>query len=96
MTTHFQQLADAGLELSAPEAMDDATLLSQLWEVFDALADIGVFVTSTNHLSDRDLYTVLWQRVLREEVPRCYQMIPAARGISIFLEVAARRTSQPS
>ena len=69
MTTHFQQLADAGLELPAPEAMDDATLLSKLWDVFHALAEIGVFVTSTNHLSDRDLYTVLWQRVLRDEVP---------------------------
>jgi len=69
MTTHFQQLVDAGLELPAPQAMDDATLFSKLWTVFDALADIGVFVTSTNHLSDRDLYTVLWQRVLLDEVP---------------------------
>jgi hypothetical protein len=69
MATHFQQLTDAGLELPAPDAMDDATLLSKLWDVFDALADIGVFVTSTNHLNDRDVYTLLWQRVLRDEVP---------------------------
>ena len=67
-TTHFQQLQDAGVEMLAPDAMDDQTLKAKLWEVIEKLASIRVFMDSTNHLSDRELYTRLWDDVLREEV----------------------------
>src|SRR5437870_2934719 len=68
-TTHSKQLAQDGVELPPPNELDDQQLSKKLWELLDRLAARHVFVTSTNHLSDRDLYAQLWNESLREEVP---------------------------
>jgi len=67
-TTDFQRLTSAGIELPAPETLDDAQTTAKLWEVIDALADLSVFITNTDHLSDRQLYERLWGDVLHQEV----------------------------
>lgn len=69
MTDNFRQLIAAGIELPQPDALDDEQLPDKLWEVIEALADMNVFLSQTNHLSDRELYTALWTDVLRQEVP---------------------------
>ena len=67
-TTHFQELVDAGVKLPAPESMDDLQLVAKLSEVVDGLARMKVFLSQTDHLSDRELYTLLWKDTLREPV----------------------------
>lgn len=68
-TNHFDQLRLAGVELSAPEDMNDIQLMAKLQEVIAELAKLRVFLHNTDHLSDRELYTLLWQDTLHEAYP---------------------------
>jgi len=60
-------LENAGLEVPAPETLDDDTLKIKLKEIIDRMASVGAYILHTNHLSDRDLYEYLYHDALREE-----------------------------
>jgi hypothetical protein len=65
-TTHFNQLKQRGVALPPPADLSDDLLHAKLWEVIHALAELDVFLCSTNHLTDRELYDRLWSDVLHE------------------------------
>jgi hypothetical protein len=60
-------LENAGVEVLAPETLDDDALKIKLKDLIDRMASVGAYVLHTNHLSDRDLYDYLYHDALREE-----------------------------
>jgi len=56
-----------GIALPAPDTLNDEALSEKLWEVIEGLAAMQHFLEETNHLSDRELYTLLLTDVLEEE-----------------------------
>jgi hypothetical protein len=65
-TCHFLQLEQDGVELPPPEELSDEQLNAKLWEAIHALAKRNVFLSQTDHWSDRELYERLWHDALRE------------------------------
>lgn len=64
----FEVLAREGFSLPPPEELDDAALPGKLQELIVELAKRRLFLESTDHLSDRELYSWLWKDALREEL----------------------------
>jgi len=69
VTTEFNLLTEAGVELPAPDDLDDDALTAKLWEVIEHLAARRVYLSCTDHLSDRGLYTALVTDVLHDGRP---------------------------
>ena len=67
-TTASKILISAGTSLPTPEALDDRKVHDKLWEVIHALARQQIYLDSTNHLSDRQLYAELWSTLLNEDI----------------------------
>jgi hypothetical protein len=65
-TTLFLQLIDFGVQLPDPKEMNEHELGRKLWEVIYRLAELKMYIESTDHLSDRELYTMLWSDLLHQ------------------------------
>ena len=62
----LELLEQRGVCLPDDLQLDDASLHDRLWMVIHAMAGLGMFVESTDHLSDRELYRHLVKVVLPE------------------------------
>ncbi|HEU4388039.1 MAG TPA: hypothetical protein VFV34_09600 [Blastocatellia bacterium] len=77
----FDVLVESGVELPPPAELNDDELTRKLWEVINCLGLLSVYLVSTDHLSDRELYEHLWHKSLREELviqpndPHCASFI---------------------
>lgn len=52
-------LAARGLEMPDDAALDDEALHAKLWDVIRGMASLYMYIDSTDHLSDRELYRYL-------------------------------------
>src|SRR5262249_27255897 len=66
--TPFKQLMDLGVELPESKELHDHQLSKKLWEVIDRLAEMKMFLERTDHLSDRELYAILYSDMLHRPV----------------------------
>lgn len=62
-----QRVRDLRISLPDPKTLDDAALHRELWRVLAELSHIKVALFHTDHLSDRELYTLLQREVLQEK-----------------------------
>ena len=65
--TLLQLLKNAGLDVPAPDNLDEGELTTKLWEVIERMSSLGAYLLHTNHLNDRELYTYLYADALRDE-----------------------------
>jgi hypothetical protein len=63
----LEVLRSRGIEIPDESSLDDETLTRKLWELVEAMATMGMYLESTDHLSDRELYRYLVTDGLREE-----------------------------
>lgn len=61
----FDLLLREGVALPPPALLREFQLPDKLWEVIYFLASVGCFLENTDHLSDLELYTELWDDLLR-------------------------------
>jgi hypothetical protein len=61
-----QALTAGGIALPPADTLDDRQLSAKLWEVIRAMSLYGHYLTSTDHLSDRELYQHLREKILPE------------------------------
>jgi hypothetical protein len=64
--------------------MNDAQLQTKLWDVINGMAVLGSYLSNTDHLSDRQLYEVLWTDILREPTSVCANNAGIACHIDIL------------
>jgi hypothetical protein len=67
----FDLLEKGGVQLPPSASMDDTQLHAKLWDVINGIALLGCYLSSTDHLSDRQLYEVLGTQILREPTSVC-------------------------
>jgi hypothetical protein len=60
----LEHLRETGVHVPRPDELDDAALPGKLHEVIGALARLRVYLRSTDHLNDRELYRYLWEDML--------------------------------
>jgi len=64
----FQVLVESGISLPPSSGLSEPELNAKLWEVINALALMGVYLEHTDHLNDRELYILLLDDILLEEM----------------------------
>ena len=82
-TTHFAELLKRGVFMPEQDELDDKQLHEKLWEVINKLAEMRVYLESTNHLSDRELYSHL----LRNSLQEFTQILPPEMGFNSHIDI---------
>jgi hypothetical protein len=73
----ISQWFEPELQLPRPETLDDLRLSEELWDTIHRLYDKRIVLEFTDHLSDRELYCLIYRDILpssekKVDVPRNY------------------------
>ena len=68
VTGRFQLLRCGIIPVPPQELHTRDEIWDELWTVIEGLAESGVYLINTNHLSDIDLYSRLYYRILNESM----------------------------
>lgn len=60
-------LENSGMQVAAPDTLDDDELKIKLHELIDRMSQLGAYVLHSNHVSDRELYEYLYREGLRDK-----------------------------
>jgi hypothetical protein len=63
----MEALVESRISVPAPDDVPDTKLSARLWEVIHGLLALRVNIANTDHLSDRALYTLLYNETLHAE-----------------------------
>lgn len=63
----IDKLKNAGQQLLPPDELTEEALPAKVWELLHNLACQGFYIKHSDHLSDRQIYSELWKRGLRDE-----------------------------
>ncbi|MCX7099442.1 MAG: hypothetical protein NTV43_16225 [Methylococcales bacterium] len=63
----FEILIQSGISLPSANELPETELSAKLAEVINALSLLAIYLENTDHLSDRELYTLLYEDILQEE-----------------------------
>lgn len=85
MTTNAKMLAMIGIDPSHVVAPDesDESVNARLHRIIEGLSKWGVYITSTNHLDDREMME-RFGKILHDEV----RLIPPSCGYAEFIDMA--------
>lgn len=75
------KLGKLGVSLPAPETLGAGQVSDVLRATLEGLAQLNIYLHSTNHLTDQAFYRVLWYQILAEE-------IHWQEGVSEMIDVA--------
>ena len=87
-TLPIKYLERCGYVVPPPSELDDDALKVELWRVIWAMALLRLFLDHTDHMTDRELYTYIYEDCLREptafmpgqELPVSYFIDPLSGG----------------
>lgn len=87
------------LTMPSPEALDDLDLHQTLWDVIQKLFDKRIVLDFTDHLNDRQLYTLIFRDILpspekKVDLPASYLHWDCA-GVSDDAEIWLRYYASP-
>jgi hypothetical protein len=90
-STNRAQLEAIGVQCPPPgcAGLSDAEVTEALWKAIYGLAFLGVFLSGTDHLSDRTLLNMLCTRIIEEQV----RDVPPSRDMSEFIDLTPCRAA---
>ena len=82
-TTLHDKFTEQGLELPPADSLSDEELTARLYDIINRMAEMHSYLYSTNHLSDRELYTKLCDDIFHDEYPD----IPLCNGMNQHIDL---------